>query len=68
MPLCPTEPGDMIIDPDKDRGIHYADGGIDWGVLCYPDPYLISMINAEWELLEQGPYYDKLGTCLKTTV
>lgn len=38
-------------DPDKARGIHYADGGIDWGKVVHPDPARIAEIHAEWENL-----------------
>lgn len=31
------------------RGIQYANGGVDWGTVHFPDPDLIAAIHAEWE-------------------
>lgn len=39
----------MEPDPDRDRGTHYADGGVTFGTLCYPDPDRIAAMHKEWE-------------------
>ena len=39
----------MTDTSDADRGIHYADGGTNWGTLCYPNPERIKAIHQEWE-------------------
>ena len=39
----------MNPDPDETRGIRYADGGVGWGTLAYPDPERKARFDREWE-------------------
>lgn len=39
---------------EPDRGEKYADGGVEAGTLCWPDPKRMLAIRKEWEDYEKS--------------